>query len=266
MCEVFLVNGEPHPTNTRAALPRGRREVRKPRHVVRPRAGVHVLRRHQAARLAGQRLPRPAGSATTAASAPTRSSAATVVEAHLENCLKAGLKISGINAEVMPGQWEFQVGPVGPPEVARSALGRALAAVPHRRGLPDDRQRVSARSTPSRSRATGTARAATPTSRPSRCARTTTRASPPPRRWARGTTLHIANYGDGIEERLTGQHETASYKEFTYGVSHRGASVRIPWQVASGQEGLHRGPPPERQHGPVRRHAADHRDGLRAVT
>jgi glutamine synthetase len=43
--------------------------------------------------------------------------------------------------------------------------------------------------------------------------------------------LHIANYGDGIENRLTGLHETASYKEFSYGVSNRGASVRIPWQV-----------------------------------
>src|SRR4030081_1570543 len=41
-----------------------------------------------------------------------------VVEKHLENCLKAGLAISGINAEVMPGQWEFQVGPVGPLEVS----------------------------------------------------------------------------------------------------------------------------------------------------
>ena len=75
--------------------------------------------------------------------------------------------------------------------------------------------------------------------------------------------LHIANYGYGIEERLTGHHETASYKEFSYGVSHRGASVRIPWQVAPGQEGVHRGPAPERQHGPVRRHPPDHRDGLR---
>jgi len=43
--------------------------------------------------------------------------------------------------------------------------------------------------------------------------------------------LHIANYGHGIEERLTGLHETCSYKEFRYGVSDRGASVRIPWQV-----------------------------------
>ena len=43
--------------------------------------------------------------------------------------------------------------------------------------------------------------------------------------------LHIASYGDGIEERLTGQHETCSYREFRYGVADRGASVRIPWQV-----------------------------------
>ena len=40
-----------------------------------------------------------------------------IVEEHLELCLQAGLEISGINAEVMPGQWEFQVGPVGAPEV-----------------------------------------------------------------------------------------------------------------------------------------------------
>lgn len=26
-------------------------------------------------------------------------------------CLKAGIKLSGTNAEVTPGQWEFQVGP-----------------------------------------------------------------------------------------------------------------------------------------------------------
>ena len=41
-----------------------------------------------------------------------------VVEAHLEACLDAGLGISGINAEVMPGQWEFQVGPLSPLDVS----------------------------------------------------------------------------------------------------------------------------------------------------
>jgi hypothetical protein len=36
-----------------------------------------------------------------------------IVEEHMEACLEAGIAFSGINAEVMPGQWEFQVGPVG---------------------------------------------------------------------------------------------------------------------------------------------------------
>ena len=39
---------------------------------------------------------------------------------------------------------------------------------------------------------------------------------------------HIENYGSDNKMRLTGDHETASWEEFTYGVAHRGASVRIP--------------------------------------
>jgi glutamine synthetase len=34
-----------------------------------------------------------------------------LAEKHYEYCLNAGLKISGINAEVAPSQWEFQIGP-----------------------------------------------------------------------------------------------------------------------------------------------------------
>ena len=41
-----------------------------------------------------------------------------IVEEHLDNCIEAGLTYSGLNAEVMIGQWEFQIGPLGPLEVA----------------------------------------------------------------------------------------------------------------------------------------------------
>ena len=41
-----------------------------------------------------------------------------IVEDHMEACLMAGIKLSGINAEVMPGQWEFQIGPCGPLDVS----------------------------------------------------------------------------------------------------------------------------------------------------
>ena len=39
---------------------------------------------------------------------------------------------------------------------------------------------------------------------------------------------HIAVYGDDNIDRLTGSHETSSINEFTYGVSDREASIRIP--------------------------------------
>ena len=49
--------------------------------------------------------------------------------------------------------------------------------------------------------------------------------------------LHIDNYGHGFQERLTGLHETCPHSEFRYGVSDRGASVRIPWQVKKDGKG-----------------------------
>jgi glutamine synthetase len=38
-------------------------------------------------------------------------------------------------------------------------------------------------------------------------------------------------YGEGLERRLTGKHETCALKDFSYGTSDRGASIRIPWHV-----------------------------------
>jgi glutamine synthetase len=53
----------------------------------------------------------------------------------------------------------------------------------------------------------------------------------------RTSDLHISNYGAGVELRLTGAHETARYDSYSYGVSNRGASVRIPWQTEQNQKG-----------------------------
>ncbi|HZB41875.1 MAG TPA: hypothetical protein VE487_12975, partial [Ilumatobacter sp.] len=47
----------------------------------------------------------------------------------------------------------------------------------------------------------------------------------------------VKNYGHDIESRLTGAHETAPWDKFSYGVSDRGASIRIPWQVEKDGKG-----------------------------
>jgi hypothetical protein len=45
-----------------------------------------------------------------------------LAEMHLQAMLDAGIQCSGINAEVMPSQWEYQIGPVGPLELGDSIM------------------------------------------------------------------------------------------------------------------------------------------------
>ena len=48
--------------------------------------------------------------------------------------------------------------------------------------------------------------------------------------------LHMENYGDDNDMRMTGAHETASYDKFSFGVSNRGCSIRIPRSTEAGNK------------------------------
>ena len=45
--------------------------------------------------------------------------------------------------------------------------------------------------------------------------------------------LHMKLYGEGNNKRLTGIHETSSFKDFSYGPGNRAASFRIPTSTAA---------------------------------
>lgn len=151
-----------------------------------------------------------------------------IVESHYKACLFAGVNISGINGEVMPGQWEYQVGPcVGISSGDELWLSRYLLI----RVCEEFGVRVSFDPKPVPGDWNGAGCHTNYSTKPMREEGGYEVIKAAVEKLGKKHLEHIRAYGEGNERRLTGAHETAPIDKFSYGVANRGASVRIPRTV-----------------------------------
>ena len=149
------------------------------------------------------------------------------VDDHLDLCLDAGLNVEGINAEVAAGQWEFQVFAKGAKRagdetwVARYLLERTAERYglainwepkPLGKELDWNGSGMHANFSNGIMRESGDEAVFNKICE----------------EFGKNIERHIGVYGANNDQRLTGLHETQSIDMFSYGVSDRGASIRIP--------------------------------------
>jgi len=157
-----------------------------------------------------------------------------VAEAHLKCCLYAGLKVSGLNAEVFPGQWEFQIGPV---EGLHGCDQFWMARYILQRVCEEFNIDVTYEPKPIKGDWNGSGCHTNFSFESTRKEGGYERIIEAMGDLTKKHKEHIFVYGEENEKRLTGGHETGFIDKFNYGVANRGSSVRIPTKTVMDKRG-----------------------------
>lgn len=216
LCESYDIDGKPIPSNSRYNA----KEIFKKNYGLEPWYGLEqeyfIISKNNCENKEGYHY-----------CGITNSIQRQIVNEHLSCCIKSGLKISGLNAEVTNNQWEFQVGPCTGIEsgdqmyIARYLLERIAEKYDcticyH----PKPYENVN-----------GSGCHANFSTTETRNDGGFSKILEYMTKLEKRHNEHIQVYGEDNALRLTGIHETSSMEKFTWGIGTRNTSVRIPNQT-----------------------------------
>ena len=236
LCDTYLPNGQPHITNHRA----GAVEIFDKKIEEEPWFGLeqeYFLIDLKTGKPLGCEVSIPEQGPFYCGVGGGNALGRDIVEDHLEKCLYAGLRMSGINTEVAPAQWEFQIGPSLGIEagdhlwVARYILNRVCEKYGVRVDLtPKLIKEINGSGCHANFSTKGMREGTAEKTGLELIDEAIIKLS-------KKHIEHMMVYGEGNKERMTGHHETASYDEFSFGRANRGKSVRIGNDTINNKKG-----------------------------
>ncbi len=156
-----------------------------------------------------------------------------IAEEHMSACIYSGLNISGINAEVANGQWEFQVG------IARGidAADQLYIARYLLERISEKHNREISYIPKLDSKTNGSGCHVNVSTSDTRGENGLDHIYTYLNKLARMHPVHIQRFGENNRLRLTGRHETSDYDTFSWGVGTRDTSIRIGNKTNQEQKG-----------------------------
>jgi glutamine synthetase len=239
MCEIFNNDGTPHKTNTRSHLFATMKSIGEEllnkdeplfgieqEYIIMEKDGIKPYKWDDIIR-ANSMNPKTKSQFYCSVGSD-RSFGREIAMEHMNMCLNAGIAICGINSEVVPSQWEYQIGVCSPFIVgdhlwaSRYILSRVAEL--HDVCISYDPKPVGEY----RNGSGGHTNFSTKAMREPGGLDIINKAISK----LEGKHMeHIAVYGECNDKRLTGSNETSNINTFTYGDCDRGSSIRIPINV-----------------------------------